>query len=380
MIEINGVREALANLSAVPPRFFRAPGRLTLMGEYVEHSQGFVLSIAIDRAAVVAAAPRADRVVRVLAADRATSAEFTLGDPASNPGGWIDDFDATARVLEQRGYTLTGADIAARTMLPSETALGSTASLLVASAQALLALAGRDISPDDLARACREARLESATHVIDGFDAFTILRGLRDRALLIDTRTSEVSDLPFLVPDVALMVCDPRVERNQTEALALERNGECAEAADMLRSVLPKVKTLRDVSLSDFLRHGERLPAHLHKRARYIVTENVRVLQAVAAVRAADPVAIGKLFDESHVALRDDYDIVPHALEVFGTAARSVEGVYGARMTGTALLALVRRDAIPAFRAALTAASRASVGRHVTIFEVRATDGAAEIV
>jgi galactokinase len=138
------------------------------------------------------------------------------------------------------------------------------------------------------------------------------------------------------------------------------------------------VKTLRDVSLADFLRLSEKLPPLLRRRTRHIVTENVRVLQTVAAVRAEDPIAIGGRLNESHDSLRDDYDLSSPELDRLVGAARSVPGVFGSRMTGrsTATVSLVRRDALPAFRATVGAAYRSTFGREPAMLEVRAADGA----
>ncbi len=160
-----------------------------------------------------------------------------------------------------------------------------------------------------------------------------------------------------------------------------KRRTECEDAADLLRTHLRRVKTLRDVSLADFLRLGEKLPATLRRRTRHVVTENVRVLQTVAAMRAEDPVAVGGRLNESHDSLRDDYDVSAPELDVLVSAARAVPGVFGSRMTGRsgATVSLVRREVLPAFRAAVATAYRSAFGREPAMLEVRAADGASLI-
>jgi galactokinase len=225
---------------------------------------------------------------------------------------------------------------------------------------------------EELVAVCRE---------IDGEVApIASAMGKRDHALLIDCRSAEATTVPLVLGGVAIVVCDSHIARDHA-AIERQRRGECDQAATLLRAHLRRVKTLRDVSLADFLRLGEKLPPLLRRRTRHIVTENVRVLQTVAAMRAEDPVAIGGRLNESHDSLRDDYDLSSPELDLLVGAARSVPGVFGSRMTGRsgATVSLVRRDALPAFRSTVAAAYRSAYGRDPAMLEVRAADGASII-
>jgi galactokinase len=183
--------------------------------------------------------------------------------------------------------------------------------------------------------------------------------------------------VPLALAGVAFMVCDAHVVRDHA-ALERQRRSECDESATLLRNHLRRVKTLRDVSLADFLRLCEKLPPLLRRRTRHIVTENVRVLQTVAAVRAEDPVAVGGRLNESHDSLRD---LSSPELDLLVSAARSVPGVFGSRMTGRrgATVSLVRRDALPLFRSTVGSAYRSAFGREPGMLEVRSADGASAI-
>jgi galactokinase len=373
MIELNGVRDALATLTASAPRFYRAPGRVNLIGDHVDYSEGFVLPIAIDRMTVMAAAARDDRLIRLRSLARNETVEFSLDDTDDRPrAGWTDHLRRIALALERRGAALCGADLAVRTTIPQQAGLASSASLNVAGAMALIGSAGLEMPVEEIITVCRE---------IDGEVApIASALGKRDHALLIDCRSAEATTVPLVLAGVAIIVCDSHVARDHA-AIERQRRGECDQAAKLLRVHLRRVKTLRDVSLADFLRLGEKLPPLLRRRTRHIVTENVRVLQTVAAVRAEDPVAIGGRLNESHDSLRDDYDSSSPELDLLVSAARSVPGVFGSRMTGNsgATVSLVRRDALPAFRSTVAAAYRSAYGREPAILEVRAADGASII-
>src|SRR5450755_1799221 len=129
MIELNGVRDALATLTANTPRFYRAPGRLNLIGDHVDYSEGFVLPIAIDRMTLLAAAKRRDRIVRLRSLARGETVEFDLDDGDDRPrAGWNDDVRRIALGLEKRGAVLRGSDVAVRTTIPLHSGLASSAS------------------------------------------------------------------------------------------------------------------------------------------------------------------------------------------------------------------------------------------------------------
>jgi galactokinase len=373
MIELNGVRDALAALTANTPHFYRAPGRLNLIGDHVDYSEGFVLPIAIDRMTLLAAAARNDRVVRLRSLALRETVEFDLDDTDERPRtGWNDSVRRIALGLQRRGAALRGTDLVVRTTIPPQAGLAASASLGLAGALALLGTAGIEPAIEDVLSVCRE---------IDGEIApVASALGRRNHALLIDCRSGEATPVPLVLAGVAIVVCDAHVARDHA-AVARQRRGECDEAAKMLRAHLRRVKTLRDVSLADFLRLSEKLPPLLRRRTRHIVTENVRVLQTVAAVRAEDPVAIGGRLNESHDSLRDDYDMSSPELDVLVGAARAVPGVFGSRMTGRGgtTVSLVRREALPAFRSAVGTAYRSAFGCEPTILEVRAADGASVI-
>ncbi len=351
MIELNGVRDSLAALTSVAPRFLRVPASVTLIGDETALAEGFCLTVACDRAIVVAYAPRTDAQVRAVIDGRTDRIHAALGR-ALGPGG--------------------GADIAMRGTIPSGLGEATEAAFEVGIALALLA--DRDSAALALASSDGPARRPARA---------TSLFAQRDNALLVDARTATATPVPFDTGTVAIVLCDPHLGDDGRAKRVRARLAEIQDAARLLRKHLPKVRTLRDVSLADFLRHADALPGHLQQRARHVVTENVRVLQAVAALRAADYVTFGGLMNESHDSLRDDFGVGGPELDVLAAAARSVRGIYGARMTATdgggAVVALVRRDALPNLRAQLAATARTTMSRDPAIIDIRPLDGAQPI-
>jgi galactokinase len=350
VIELNGVRDALAELTAIPPRFFRVPGCVTLLGDETAPADGFALTVACDRAVVVAYAPREDGEVHVLVDGLADARYADLG----------------------RAFGTAGADIAMRAAIPAGLGTATVAAYEVGVALALLG----DREAAAAALAGGPGRARRPAHA-------TSLYAERDNALLIDARTAVASAVPLEASEVAILLCDPHLRDEDRGLRAAARLAACEEAAAILREELPKVRTLRDVSLADFVRNADRLPAALQPRVRHIVTENVRVLQAVAALRAKDFAALGGHLNDSHESLRDDFAVGAPELDVLAAAARSVRGVYGARMTATdgggAVIVLARREAVPSLRTQLATTARTTLGRDPGFVDVRPLAGAQPI-
>jgi galactokinase len=377
MIELNGLRDAFARLSERAPRFYRAPGRVNLIGEHVDYSEGFVLPLAIDRATVSASAERDDRVVRVRSLDENATAQFDLDERDPKPDGAWSDYAHGVAIALQRRVPLKGADVVLRTSVPIGAGLSSSAAFELAVGLALLGASGDTLAPHELARAAQEAENRFVGLHSGIMDQLASAFGVRDHALLIDCRSEEVTPVP-IPAEAAIVVADTGVKHALAGSAYNDRRAESEEAARLLGA-----RTLRDVSIADFARRGATLPEPLRKRARHVVGENARVLATVVALRAGDLVTAGAHMNASHDSLRDDYEVSAPELDVLVEAARGVEGVYGARMTGGgfggSIVALVRRGDTAPLTRALESAYAARFGRKVSVTEVRASDGAAPI-
>ena len=374
MSEIDALRAAFAELSARPPRLFRAPGRVNLIGEHTDYSEGFVLPMAIDRATIAAAAPREDRRVRVRSLERGETAEFDLDERDPKPSGtWIDYAHGVALALARR-LPLRGADLAVATTVPIGAGLSSSAAFELAVASALLAVAGGTLPPRELARVGREAENGFVGLRSGIMDQLASACGVRDHALLIDCRSEELTPVP-IPPEAAIVVADSGVKHELSGSAYNDRRAESEEAARLLG-----VRTLRDVSVYDFAMHFGQLPDVVRRRARHVISENARVLSTVEALEEGDLVRVGWLMNRSHDSLRDDYEVSAPELDCLVDAARVVGGVYGARMTGGgfggSIVVLARRDAVGSLTKALETAYAARYGRTPAVEEVRASDGA----
>jgi len=363
----DGLRADLAGLTDREPRFFRAPGRVNLIGEHVDYCGGLVLPLAIDRETIVAVAPRDDRRIRIRSRERGEITGFDLDEPLPQPErSWVDYVRGMALALRRR-IPLAGADLAIGTTLPLGGGLSSSAAFEIAVGMALVALAGKPLSPRELARAAQEAE-NGFVGVQSGImDPLACTFGVRDHALLIDCRSEVVT--PVRLPaGIAIAIVDSGTRRALASSAYNQRRAETQEAARLLG-----VPLLRDVSPERFAREEAQLPEPLRRRARHVIGEIARVAATADALRRGDLATAGMLMNASHASLRDDYEVSIPQLDRLVEAAQGIEGVYGARMTGAgfggSIVVLLRADTVAALARAF--------GDALTI--VHAADGASAL-
>jgi galactokinase len=366
------------------PRLFSAPGRVNLIGEHTDYNDGYALPMAIDRRTVVAASKRDDRKVVVSSKSFGKSDEFDLDRPGpKRRSSWLDYIEGTAQCLETHNVKLVGANLLVDSDVPSGAGLSSSAALEMSVALALASLAGAD----NLTRVEMALAGQAAEHAYVGtmcgvMDQFIAALGETDHALLIDCRTLEAKPVPLALDGAVVVICDTGVKHELASSEYNRRRAECQRGVELLRQILPDVRALRDVSVTEFEEFGKRLADPVRKRCRHVVTENARTLAAVHALSQNDLVEFGHLMVASHRSLKDDYEVSCPELDVCVDVATSQPGVYGARMTGGGFggctVNLVKRDAVDAVSAALTREFARRYNRNPEIFTSRASQGAIE--
>jgi galactokinase len=388
---IDIIREFEEIFGCPPATVVRAPGRVNLIGEHTDYNDGYVLPVAIDRSILVAAAPRPDRQVVLHALDFDQQAEFSLDDirhDAQHP--WSNYQRGVAFFLQKRGFELPGVNAVISGDIPVGSGLSSSAAVEVAAAYTWQVLSGFPLNRVELALLCQQAENEFVGMKCGIMDQFISALGQRDHALLIDCRTLEHEGVKLRVgessscPPATIVVCDTMKRRGLVDSEYNARRRECEEGVRLLRKHLPGIKALRDVSSGQFERYQGDLPEVVRRRCRHIVYENERVLQSVGALRGNDLATFGRLMNESHVSLRDDYQVSCQELNVMVEAAWRAEGVYGSRLTGAGFggctVSLVSREAVERFRAQVAAEYQAATGIEPQIYVCAVEDGVGEVL
>lgn len=315
-------------LFATPPTVTAtAPGRVNLIGEHTDYNDGFVLPAALPLETTVEFAARDGTTARVWSADFADQQpqHFSL-DHIERADNWTDYVRGMALVLRDHGLR-QGFDARISSHVPVGSGLSSSAALLIAIGRAIRAAFQLPLDDLQLARLAQKAETDFVGAPVGIMDQMACSLADESSALFIDTRTLTYERIP-LPPTATLLVIDSGVRHSHVTGEYRVRRDECARAAAALG-----VGSLRDVGAGD-MRAITALPEPLNRRARHVVTENMRVLAAVAALRANDPVAVGRLFGESHASMRDDFQMSTPTVDALVNTARAVQGIYGARLTG----------------------------------------------
>ena len=371
--------------NAPPSHLLRAPGRVNLIGEHTDYNDGFVLPMAIDREVRIAARRRADNRVRMVALDfDGARSEFSLDAIAHDDAHpWSNYVRGVALMLQARGIALRGLDLVIQGDVPVGSGLSSSAALEVCAAVTFASIGRVEISKVEIAKLCQRAENDFVGVKSGIMDQFISALARADHALLIDCRDLSYQLVP-LPRDAAIVICDTMKRRGLVASEYNTRRAECEQAVQLLALKIGKpIRALRDVSPDELARLENDLPVNVAKRARHVVRENARVLDAVAAARRNDLAAFGRLMDESHASLRDDYAVSCAELDAMVEIARRQRGCFGARLTGAGFggctVNLVEEKAVAEFSANVAREYAERVGIAPQIYACRAADGAGEI-
>jgi len=357
-----------------PPAFVvRAPGRVNLIGEHTDYNDGFVLPIAIDRAVWIAFRQREDRRVCAQSLDLGGRATFSLDAIGYESGGWAEYLKGVAWVLQEEGYSLQGWEGVFAGDIPVGAGLSSSAALEMAAARAFATVSDLPWDTAAMARIGQRAENEWVGVNCGIMDQMISAGGRADHALLIDCRSLEAEAVP-LPPKTSVVILDTTTRRGLVDSAYNERRRQCEAAARFFN-----VAALRDVSIEQLESRADEIPEIVRRRARHVITENARTLQAVEAMRHGDADALGQLMNASHASLRDDFEVSSDELNAMVACAQQ-EGCLGARMTGAGFggcaVALVRADAAQDFSRTVAACYETATACRASIYICTATDGA----
>jgi galactokinase len=364
----------------VTPRIFQAPGRVNLIGDHTDYNDGFVLPAAIDRRIVVAATPRKDSRVNVYALDFDQWDHFDLQNEIARLKGnsWGNYIRGMAWSLLCEGWRLKGMDAAVAGDIPIGAGLSSSAAIEVAVGYAMLQLSEQECGRKSLALAAQKAENDFVGMHCGIMDQYISCLGRQNHALLIDCR-----DLGYraitVPPGARIAIVDSGIHRGLVDVAYNARRQECETAAAHFG-----VGALRDVGLEAFKTRAQELAPTVRRRARHVITENNRTLSAAQALAADDLKTVGTLMVASHASLRDEFEVSCPELDLLVETALSVEGVYGARLTGAgfggSMVALLQPDAAADFTGAIAARYGSVFGRQATVHMCKASEGVSEIV
>jgi galactokinase len=378
------LKQRFSDLYAGEPRVYRAPGRVNLIGEHTDYNDGFVMPAAIDLFTWVAASPREDRRLRVRSENYSDGVEADLDDPGLRARGhWSDYPLGVAVALERAGCHLRGADLLIRSEVPIGSGLSSSAALEVAVACALLASSGLSVDPTELAKLCQRAENDFVGMRCGIMDQFVSCHARAGHALMLDCRSLDYRLLP-LAEEARLVICNSMVKHELATGEYNRRREQCESGVRHLAKSLAGARALRDVTIGELEQHKAVMPEVIYRRCRHVITENARVLAAADALGRGELFKFGQLMYESHISLRDDYEVSSKELDLLVEIAREADGVYGARMTGGGFggcaVNLVRTESVEQFKLSVAARYEQLTGRVPDIYVSEAAAGAGPVI
>ena len=374
---VDRVAAAFAQRFGGAPQFVvRAPGRVNLIGEHTDYNEGFVLPMAIDRAVWIALRTRSDRRVLAHSLDMPYQADFSLDSLERGGPVWHEYLKGISWALQEAGYVLQGWEGMLAGDVPIGAGLSSSAAMEMAVARAFCAVSGWTWSAPAMALLGQRAESRWVGVNCGIMDQMISAVGRAGHALLIDCRTLETELVP-LPPGTTVLVLDTSTRRGLVDSAYNERRAQCDAAAQTLGAA-----ALRDVRLDQLAAAAERrlLDEITYRRARHVVTENARTLEAATAMRRLDASTLGRLMVASHESLRDDFEVSSPELNAMVACALGEPGCYGARMTGAGFggcaVALADSGAAQALAGRVAACYREGTGRVPSVYVCEAIDGA----
>lgn len=365
---------------------FFAPGRINLIGEHIDYSGGYVFPCAITFGTYAVVKVREDRKIRLSSSNFKDLGifEFDLDNLVyDEKDDWTNYAKGVLHFMVEDGYELNhGFDVLFEGNIPNGAGLSSSASLEVLTAVLANEINNLNISQLDLVKLALRAENDFVGVQCGIMDQFAVAMGKKDTAMLLDTNTLDFEYVPLDLKDNVIVIMNTNKRRGLSDSAYNERREQCDSALKILNSVKDK-KFLCDHDLITLEENKELFEDELvFKRARHAITENLRTIKAAEVLKQGNLVAFGKLMDESHASLRDDYDVTGVELDTIVASAQKY-GSIGSRVTGAGFggcaLAIVPEKDVEAFKEAVGSEYKEIVGYAPDFYIASAGQGAGKI-
>ena len=366
---------------------FFSPGRVNLIGEHTDYNGGHVFPCAIHRGTYALVKKRDDKKFRMYSEnfENLGIIEFLLDNLVNEKKHkWVNYPKGVVKMFIEAGYKIdSGFDVLFYGNIPNGSGLSSSASIEIVTSIILKDLYNLDIDMVEMVKLSQKAENQFIGVNSGIMDQFAVGMGKKDNAILLDCNTLKYSYAPVILKDEVLVIGNTNKKRGLADSKYNERRAECEEALKDLQKELD-IQSLGELSIEEFNKSEKLIKNEINrKRAKHAVYENQRTIKAQKELMEGNLKEFGRLMNESHVSLRDDYEVTGIELDTMVEIAWNQEGVIGSRMTGAGFggctISIVKKDAVDKFIANVGKEYKEKVGLDADFYVVNISDGAKKL-
>lgn len=369
-------------------RFYFSPGRVNLIGEHTDYNGGHVFPCALTLGTYGAARKREDNKIHFYSMnlDSFDVVEASLDDLTNKKEyNWANYPLGVVWAFKEKGHTITsGFDMVIWGNIPNGSGLSSSASLEVLTGVILTDLFEiKDLSMTDLALIGQYSENNFNGCNCGIMDQFAVAMGKKDHAIFLDTSDLSYEYAPCVLDGAKIVITNSKVKHSLVDSAYNDRRNECAAALKALQSELD-IQALGDLTPEEFEAHKSLIKDEIPlQRAKHAVYENQRTIDAVTALKAGDIESFGKLMNQSHISLRDDYDVSCEEIDILVDLAWKIPGVLGSRITGGGFggctVSIVKDESVDTFIETIGKTYLEKVGHEAEFYTVDIGDGASRL-
>src|SRR5688572_478521 len=329
---ISKLKEKFKSLFNSEPLLIRSPGRVNIIGEHTDYNEGFVLPAAIDKAIYIAIGKRDDDIIHLYAQDYQQSHEVTLTTVAPTDKHWPNYILGIVDQLQKRGYNLGGFNLVIDGDVPLGAGLSSSAAVECATAFALNELFKLGIEKIEMVKMAQLAEQTFAKVMVGIMDQFASMFGKKDHVIKLDCRSLEYEYVPLDLKGIKILLLNTNVKHSLASSEYNTRRQQCEQGVAWVKEKHPEVKSLRNVTMEMLHKHVAAKDEIIFKRCKYVIEENIRLLEGCEDLKEGNVEALGKKMFRTHEGLSKEYEVSCKELDYLVDHVKNNPAVLGARM------------------------------------------------
>ena len=364
---------------------FFSPGRVNLIGEHTDYNGGYVFPCALSFGTYLAVRKNRQRLVRFATTNFDHRGEVKLDEPFEKEGkSWINYPVGVLNELRKKAKEIEGVDLLYSGDIPNGAGLSSSASIEMVTAFAMNEIFKFGKDRMELIKISQNAENHFVGVNCGIMDQFASGMGAADHALFLNCDTLDYERIPLKLEGMKIVIANTNKRRGLADSKYNERRAQCESAAEALRSG-KNIRHLSDLTLDEFNKLSHLIADETEKRrARHVITENTRTLRAIEALNQGDVDSFGRLMNQSHDSLRDDYEVTGIELDTLVEEARKIEGTIGSRMTGAGFggctVSIVKEEQVESFIREVGSGYKVRTGLNADFYVAEIGDGSKQIV